>query len=540
MIGQLVGKYRIAEKIGEGGMGAVYRAEHVVLGSPAAIKVLLPQWTRNRQVVDRFLTEARAASAIRHVGIVQVFDAGRLDNGQAYIAMELLAGSSLADLLERRGTLTPPLALAVGGQILAALDAAHVVGVIHRDLKPDNIQLVRDPTAPSFIRVKLLDFGIAKLLFDAEGRRLPTAGGALLGTPSYMSPEQCAGHSVDARSDLYSVGCILFEMLTGQPPFYGDTSADIVAMHLHEPPPLLRSVDPTLSRELEQLVSRMLDKDPEERTPSAAWALAALERAVFDAPANAPTAVAAPLVLAAMSAGPPALPGGPVPLPPPASGQYGAAMPARPPGLGQYSAMSAPPASGQYGAAMPARPPASGQYGAAMPARPPGSGQYGAAESAVPMPPWLPPGGGPEAQDKEGSSHAQPRVARIPSMARDVLPGDQEEDDFHHIDTGSETAIFAPVDDTSEHPALELSDVRPPPQRPPTPMMMQQLAELELMQPPVRMFGPLPRAEWAVELPPAPPVPRRWLPYVVIAVAVVIAMVAVFLIAQSAELPAAP
>ena len=383
MIGQLVGKYRIAEKIGEGGMGAVYRAEHVVLGSPAAIKVLLPQWTRNRQVVDRFLTEARAASAIRHVGIVQVFDAGRLDNGQAYIAMELLAGSSLADLLERRGTLTPPLALAVGGQILAALDAAHVVGVIHRDLKPDNIQLVRDPTAPSFIRVKLLDFGIAKLLFDAEGRRLPTAGGALLGTPSYMSPEQCAGHSVDARSDLYSVGCILFEMLTGQPPFYGDTSADIVAMHLHEPPPLLRSVDPTLSRELEQLVSRMLDKDPEERTPSAAWALAALERAVFDAPANAPTAVAAPLVLAAMSAGPPALPGGPVPLPPPASGQYGAAMPARPPGLGQYSAMSAPPASGQYGAAMPARPPASGQYGAAMSA-PPASGQYGAAMPARP------------------------------------------------------------------------------------------------------------------------------------------------------------
>lgn len=280
MIGKIVGKYRIAEQIGEGGMGVVYRAEHVVLGSPAAVKVLLPQWTRNRDVVDRFFMEARTASSIRHIGIVDVFDYGLLPGGQAFIAMELLIGMSLGDMLDEHRLLPPPLAASITGQILAALDAAHVVGVIHRDLKPDNIQLIRDASAPASIRAKVLDFGIAKLMIGAEGRRAVTiSGGGLLGTPSYMSPEQCLGRgTIDSRSDLYATGCILFEMLTGHPPFEADGSVDIVSMHLHDPPPRLRSIDSSLPIELEQLVERMLAKDPAQRTPSAAWALAALER----------------------------------------------------------------------------------------------------------------------------------------------------------------------------------------------------------------------------------------------------------------------
>jgi eukaryotic-like serine/threonine-protein kinase len=301
VIGQIVGKYRIAEQIGEGGMGAVYRGEHVVLGSPAAIKILLPQWTRNRQIVDRFFTEARAASSIRHVGIVQVFDSGRLPSGQAYIVMELLLGLGLGELLLEHGALAPQLALAIGGQILAALDAAHVMGVIHRDLKPDNIQLVRDPTAPASLRVKLLDFGVAKLLH--EQGRAATRAGQLLGTPSYMSPEQCAGRPVDARSDLYAVGCMLFEMLTGRAPFDHESSGDIVALHLHDRPPLLRSVNAALPAELEQLIDRMLAKDPAQRTPSAAWALAALERAALDALRPEP-ALAAPSTLPVAAASP--------------------------------------------------------------------------------------------------------------------------------------------------------------------------------------------------------------------------------------------
>ena len=165
MIGHVVGKYKILEKIGEGGMGSVYRAEHTVLGSPAAVKVLLPMWTQDAVVVDRFFHEAKAASAIRHVGIVDVFDYGRLPNDQAWIAMELLRGENLTELLMRTGRpLDPSLVQQLAIQILAALDAAHVAGVVHRDLKPDNIYLVRDPSAPAAVRVKVLDAGANEVL----------------------------------------------------------------------------------------------------------------------------------------------------------------------------------------------------------------------------------------------------------------------------------------------------------------------------------------------------------------------------------------
>jgi len=278
--GSVVGKYRIAEKIGEGGMGSVYRAEHTVLGSPAAVKVLLPQWTQDAVVVDRFFHEAKAASAIRHVGIVEVFDYGRLPNDQAWIAMELLRGENLTEFFLRNGGALPaPIVQSLAIQILGALDAAHVAGVVHRDLKPDNIYLVRDPSAPGAVRVKILDFGIAKLGADRFGEKAKTKGGTILGTPAYMAPEQCKGTSdVDARADLYAFGCILFELLTGRAPFLAQGGGEIMAMHIYEPAPRLSQFAPQLPAELDALVAKLLVKNPADRTPSAAYALAALER----------------------------------------------------------------------------------------------------------------------------------------------------------------------------------------------------------------------------------------------------------------------
>jgi serine/threonine-protein kinase len=279
VIGRVVGKYKILAQIGEGGMGTVYRAEHVVLGSPAAIKLLLPQYTQDASVVDRFFTEAKAASAIRHVGIVEVFDYGRLPEGTAFIAMELLRGESLAGFIGRHRRLEPVIAQIIMLQILAALSAAHVVGVIHRDLKPDNIFLTRDTGAPGGIRVKILDFGVAKLITDVVGPPTKTKGNTILGTPTYMAPEQCrGGGEIDARADLYATGCILYEMLIGVPPFVGEGGGEVMAKHIYEPAPRLMDVAPQLPAELDLLVAKMLAKSPAERTPSAGWALAALER----------------------------------------------------------------------------------------------------------------------------------------------------------------------------------------------------------------------------------------------------------------------
>ncbi|MBL0215515.1 MAG: serine/threonine protein kinase [Myxococcales bacterium] len=279
MIGRVVGKYKILDQIGEGGMGIVYRAEHVVLGSPAAVKVLLPQFTREPVVVDRFFTEAKAASSIKHVGITEVFDYGRLPNDQAFIAMELLRGEDLTGFLGRHGRLDPSAAVEIVRQLLAALNAAHVIGVVHRDLKPDNIFLTRDTGAPGGIRVKVLDFGIAKLIGDQIMPKAKTKGGAILGTPAYMAPEQCRGGvEIDARADLYAVGCILFELLAGRPPFVAEGGGETMAMHIYEVPPKLSDHVRSIPPELEALVAKMLTKAPDDRTPSAAWALAALER----------------------------------------------------------------------------------------------------------------------------------------------------------------------------------------------------------------------------------------------------------------------
>ena len=268
-------------------MGTVYRAEHVVLGSPAAVKILLSQFSQDPGVVDRFFQEARTASAIRHPGVVEVFDYGRLDSGQAYIAMELLRGEDLCGFLARHGRLGLALAAQIASQILAALNATHVVGVVHRDLKPDNIFLVRDAGSPGALRVKILDFGIAKLVGDRAARQLAprprTKGDMILGTPAYMAPEQCkGGAALDERVDVYALGCILFEMLTGRPPFVADGEGEVMAMHIYEPPPRLSNLVRGLPVELDALIARLLTKDPADRIPSVAYALAELERASIE------------------------------------------------------------------------------------------------------------------------------------------------------------------------------------------------------------------------------------------------------------------
>ncbi|WP_428267401.1 protein kinase domain-containing protein [Haliangium sp.] len=270
MVGKVIGQYCIKAEIGRGGMGMVYLAEHQLLGSMVAIKLLLPNYCREPAMVTRFFNEARAAAAVKHPGTVDVYDYGTRPDGSAYIVMEYLEGETLSALLRRQRVLSVPLAVTVARQTAAALAAVHARGVIHRDLKPDNIFLVPDAESRSGVRVKLLDFGIAKLtgldLDAGTGGPSQTRTGMLLGTPMYMAPEQCRGAGrVDARADLYSLGCILFRMLCGQAPFSGDGSGDILAAHILLPPPPPRSLAPALPPTLEGLILALLEKQPERR-----------------------------------------------------------------------------------------------------------------------------------------------------------------------------------------------------------------------------------------------------------------------------------
>jgi serine/threonine protein kinase len=264
-----VGNYVLERELGRGGMGAVYAGVHKLVGRRAAIKVLLPDLSRKQDLVDRFFNEARAAARIKHPSIVDIYDYGYAGDGSAYIVMELLEGETLATRLKARGPMPIPAACALARQVANALGAAHALGIIHRDLKPDNVFLVKDPEVAGGERVKLLDFGIAKLATDTAGVSA-TVTGAILGTPHYMSPEQCEGSRVvDARTDLYSLGCMLFQMLTGQLPFDSPGIGGLIGMHLHVPPPLLRSRLPVASAELEAVVARLLAKPVDERFQSA-------------------------------------------------------------------------------------------------------------------------------------------------------------------------------------------------------------------------------------------------------------------------------
>jgi serine/threonine-protein kinase len=263
--GSSIGPYRVVRKIGEGGMGAVFLGEHTLIGRRAAIKMLLPELSSRRDSVDRFFNEARAITAISDPGIVQVFDFGFTADNVAYIVMELLEGEQLDVRLARLGALGPADALRITRQVAGSLGAAHAAGIVHRDLKPENLYMIRDPEAPGGERPKILDFGIAKL-GDEVPNRIRTRTGAVLGTPVYMSPEQCHGAGrVDHRADIYSLGCVLFHLLTGRPPFDLPGVGALISAHLREPAPPPSSLVASLPRVLDELVLRCLAKSPSDR-----------------------------------------------------------------------------------------------------------------------------------------------------------------------------------------------------------------------------------------------------------------------------------
>src|SRR5512147_2771071 len=260
VVGTQVGAYRVLQQIGHGGMGSVWLAEHTMLGRRAAIKLLHPMYTARPDIVTRFFNEARAATAISDPGIVQIFDFGHHVDGSAYIAMEMLEGEPLDKRLRRLGRLAVPDALRIMRQVASTLGVAHQRGIVHRDLKPENIYLVRDPEVIGGERAKVLDFGIAKLTGDAS---VKTNTSAVMGTPAYMSPEQCRGAGqVDQRSDVYALGCMLFALVTGAPPFDAEGAGEIIAMHLREPAPALSSRVYGIPPELEAIVAHCLAKDP--------------------------------------------------------------------------------------------------------------------------------------------------------------------------------------------------------------------------------------------------------------------------------------
>lgn len=278
LIGQSVGKYKISRVLGVGGMGTVFEAQHETLNQRVAIKVMHAKLMADQDSVRRFLNEAKTTSLVHHVGLVRVFDYGQLSDGSAYMMMEFLEGESLRARLAKVEKLGVGDALRVTRQIAAALAAAHDKNVVHRDLKPENVLMVPDPETPSGERAKVLDFGIAKVMEPENGQVLKTTTGAIIGTPTYMSPEQCRGiGQTSDRSDVYSLGCMLYQMLAGRPPFTGDGSGDLIAKHIVEKPQPLRELAPTLGPEIETLVHSMLEKKPETR-PSMRQVLQSLEQ----------------------------------------------------------------------------------------------------------------------------------------------------------------------------------------------------------------------------------------------------------------------
>ena len=263
-VNQTLGSYKIHELLGKGGMGYVFRAEHVKLGREVALKLLRADYARRRDAVARFFQEARTVNRVRHRNIVDVTDFVELDDGTTFIIMEFLRGQSLGKWA--RTGIDLPRALAVLVQICDGLGAAHQVGVIHRDLKPDNVIVV--PTSDGAELVKLLDFGVAKLVNrDDEDVGFQTAAGSVIGTPAYMSPEQAGGMAVDARSDIYSLGAIMYELFCGQPMFRGRSFGEYVRKHLTELPPLPHTTagGAGIDTRLELLIMRCLEKDPNQR-----------------------------------------------------------------------------------------------------------------------------------------------------------------------------------------------------------------------------------------------------------------------------------
>ncbi len=295
-IGTTVGNYHLDQILGRGGMGTVYSGEHVYIRKKVAIKVLHKKFAKFEEAVHRFLREARAASSINHPNIVDVTDFGPMPDGGVYFVMEYLDGSSLEDIIEHEGALALHRGLNIANQIALALAAAHEMRIVHRDLKPDNIMLIKKPGRRDVIRalqaepsgdesptgkfvveredaydfVKVLDFGIAKVVTPDELNVRHTIQGAVFGTPEYMSPEAARGDEVDHRSDIYSVGVILYDMLTGHPPFEATAAAEVLAMHINEQPrpPSEAAPHQEITEAADRLVLKAIAKSPTDRYQS--------------------------------------------------------------------------------------------------------------------------------------------------------------------------------------------------------------------------------------------------------------------------------
>jgi serine/threonine protein kinase len=266
LIGQVFdGKYRLDERLGGGGMGTVYRATHLLIDRPVAVKVLSQRFVGDETAQQRFRREARAAGRMQHPNAVTVTDFGAND-GYLYIVMELLEGRTLRDLMAHEGPLDPARAVSLMLQTCAAVGAAHDAGLIHRDLKPANIFIEQRPNTPAI--VKVLDFGVAKFAVEEhdDDYQTLTQVGAIIGTPRYMSPEQCSGlGQLSPAADVYSLGIILYEMLSGAAPFNADTPLAIAFRHVSEPAPRLRESLPSIPPKLDDIVARALAKNPSDR-----------------------------------------------------------------------------------------------------------------------------------------------------------------------------------------------------------------------------------------------------------------------------------
>jgi tRNA A-37 threonylcarbamoyl transferase component Bud32 len=273
--GEVIGEYEIAGKVGQGGFGTVYKAVHPLIGKQVAIKVLARKFSADPEMVSRFIAEARAVNQIRNRYIIDIFSFGQLADHRHYYVMEFLDGEALDARLER-GRLELAAALPILRAIGKALDAAHAKGIAHRDLKPENVFLVHgeDDVWP-----KLLDFGVAKLMGEVDGTKHKTRTGIPIGTPYYMSPEQCRGKDVDHRTDYYAFGVLAYELLTGTHPIDGDDYMDIMMKQLSFEPPPPSSVAPELPAGVDDAIAWLMRKDREQRPPSLATAVRALEQA---------------------------------------------------------------------------------------------------------------------------------------------------------------------------------------------------------------------------------------------------------------------
>jgi serine/threonine protein kinase len=273
-------KYRLEERVGEGGMGTVYRATHIQMENTVAVKILRPHLASDRTAVERFRREARSAARIRHPNAVAVTDFGvTRDAGIAYLVMEFLEGRDLRQKIKQKGRLDLEETASILSQTCSAVSVAHSKGIIHRDLKPDNIWLIK--TDKELEHVKVLDFGIAKLKATTDAVSLTQ--GAIIGTPYYMSPEQCRGEELDSGSDVYGLGVILYEMLTGRVPFTGFTPLEVVLQHSTERPRPLRELRPDIPEPVERVVLRALEKKREVRQTSAVQLTQEFEAAVYAA-----------------------------------------------------------------------------------------------------------------------------------------------------------------------------------------------------------------------------------------------------------------